>query len=158
MSTDPARIVVHKTSMFRPMEAAGIRAVAQDRNISSVDMVTVSLPTTRLLRMGDYPAYRGTLIEITNNRHILYTRGSVGYYKTYPGLYIPQPLEIRIVESDESPQLLCNEILSLTKMNWNNTRFNGRYPITLQCTKEVGPILKYVTQHETPQISYKFYM
>jgi argonaute-like protein implicated in RNA metabolism and viral defense len=89
----------------------------------------------------------------------LYTRGSVEYYKTYTGLYIPQPLEIRIVRSDESPGVICQEILGLTKMNWNNTQFDGKYPITLACARKVGQVMKYLgPDDDEPQISYSFYM
>ncbi len=80
------------------------------------------------------------------------------YYKTYPGLYIPQPLEIRIIESDESPGVICREILGLTKMNWNNTQFDGKYPITIQCARKVGEIMKYLGENDQPQIRYSFYM
>lgn len=86
-------------------------------------------------------------------------RGSVKYYRTQTSLYIPQPLEIRIVESDESPTTICNEILGLTKMNWNNTQFDGKYPITIACARKVGEVMKYLTNKDPePQISYSFYM
>ena len=49
--------------------------------------------------------------------------------QTQTSLYLPQPLEIRIVESDESANTLYAEILGLIKMNWNNTHFDGKYPI-----------------------------
>jgi argonaute-like protein implicated in RNA metabolism and viral defense len=63
------------------------------------------------------------------------------------------------VESDESPSVICSEILALTKMNWNNTQFDGKYPITLQCARRVGDIMKYLGENDAePQISYSFYM
>ncbi len=98
------------------------------------------------------------MITLDNARHILYTRGSVDYYKTYPGLYIPAPLEIRIIESDVSPRLICEEIMALSKMNWNNTQFDGKFPITLGCARKVGEIMKYLDSTEKPQIRYAFYM
>jgi argonaute-like protein implicated in RNA metabolism and viral defense len=98
------------------------------------------------------------MISLEDKRHILYTRGSVEYYRTYPGLYIPAPLEIRIVESDVSPKVLCEEILALSKMNWNNTQFDGKYPITIGCARKVGEIMKYLEPSEKPQIRYAFYM
>jgi argonaute-like protein implicated in RNA metabolism and viral defense len=84
--------------------------------------------------------------------------GSVKYYETYTGLYVPQPLEIRLVESDESASVICAEILSLTKMNWNNTQFDGRQPITIACARRVGEIMKYLGENDKPQISYSYYM
>lgn len=79
-------------------------------------------------------------------------------YKTYPGPYIPQPIEIRTVESEGANETICDEFLSLTKMYWNNTQFDGKYPITFECARRVGQIMKYVGPDEKPQIRYAFYM
>jgi argonaute-like protein implicated in RNA metabolism and viral defense len=97
-------------------------------------------------------------LEFDEANHLLYTRGAVEYYRTYPGKYIPQPLDIRIVRSDESPGVISQEILGLTKMNWNNTQFDGKYPITLACARKVGQVMKYLSPDDNPQISYSFYM
>ena len=73
-------------------------------------------------------------------------------------MYIPNPLEIRLFSNDESPEKICQEILRLTKMNWNNTQFDKKNPITIECSRKVGEILKYLTEEEVPQIRYSFYM
>jgi len=52
------------------------------------------------------------LVSLTENRHLLYTRGSVWFFETYPGSYIPEPIEMRIVRSEESPTFLATEILA----------------------------------------------
>ncbi len=158
MDNLPGRIVVHKSSNFNELELQGFRNATDQARVKSVDFVTVMETKLRLLRGGIYPPFRGTYIELDATTHILYTRGSVNYYQTYPGKYVPQPLEIRIVESDESPGLICREILGLTKMNWNNTQFDGKYPITIECARKVGQIMKYVDENEKPQIRYSFYM
>lgn len=154
----PARIVVHKSSNFSADEVDGLTRAARDLLIDTVDLVTVMDSKLRLFRDGLYPPYRGTRVEIDESRHILYTRGSVWYYQTYTGLYIPQPLELRIVRSEESPSFIAKEILGLTKMNWNNTQFDGKYPVTLGCARKVGEIMKYLEEGDTPQIRYGFYM
>ena len=129
-------------------------------NIKTVDFITILHTDLRLFRKGEYPPYRGTHIELDSQHHLLYTRGSVEYYQTYPGLYIPQPLEIRIIQSDESPETICKEILELTKMNWNNTQFDGKYPITISCSRNVGQVMKYLDfqKDAPPQINYSYYM
>jgi len=55
-------------------------------------------------------------------------RGSVWFYATCPGIYIPEPVELRIVRSEEIPLFYAAEVLGLTEMNWNDTRFDGKYP------------------------------
>jgi argonaute-like protein implicated in RNA metabolism and viral defense len=154
----PARLVIHKTSNFNDAELDGFRSAVKAHKINTVDFVTIFDTSMRLLRDGQYPPYRGTHVELDENNHILYTRGSVKFYQTYPGLYIPRPLEIRLVEYDESPSIICQEILGLTKMNWNNTQFDGKYPITIECARKVGQIMKYLSEEDKPQIRYSFYM
>jgi len=159
LENSPGRLVIHKSSKFNEAELEGFRQATKETRVRAVDFVTILDSRIYGLRSGAYPPLRGTHIELEREQHLLYTRGAVPYYKTYPGRYIPQPLDIRIVESDESAGVICSEILSLTKMNWNNTQFDGKYPITLQCARKVGEIMKYLTPNDAePQISYSFYM
>ena len=154
----PARVVIHKSSHFSDKEIGGLESAAQEVNIDTVDFVTVMDSKLRLFRDGNYPPYRGTLARLDDDRQLLYTRGSVWYYQTYPGLYVPQPIELRIVKSEESPNFIAKEVLGLTKMNWNNTQFDGKYPVTLGCSRKVGEIMKYLNDTDTPQIRYGYYM
>jgi hypothetical protein len=143
---------------FSEAEMDGFLGAASDLRIDTVDFVTVMDSRIRLFRSGGYPPFRGTSVVIDEQRQLLYTRGSIWYYKTYPGMYIPQPLELRVVRSEQSPAFLANEILGLTKMNWNNTQLDGKYPITLSCARKVGEIMKYLEEHDRPQIRYGYYM
>ena len=158
LNNSPGRLVIHKSSNYTEAELDGFREAAIETQVSTTDFVTILDTDMRLFREGIYPPYRGIHTECDESTHVLYTRGSVKYYMTYPGSYIPQPIEIRIVESDESPGVICQEILGLTKMNWNNTRFDGKYPITIKCARYVGQIMKYLGEHDQPQIHYSFYM
>ncbi|WP_218142543.1 argonaute/piwi family protein [Tranquillimonas rosea] len=158
LRTFPARLVVHKSSNFTGEEIAGIEGAVQDAHVDSVDFITVLDSRLRLFRDGNYPPFRGTLARVDRDRLLLYTRGSVWYYQTYPGLYVPQPIELRVQKSEESPMFLAREVLGLTKMNWNNTQFDGKYPVTLGCARKVGEIMKYLEEHDTPQVRYGFYM
>ena len=154
----PARIVIHKTSKFRDTEIKGFNRVLEEKSISAKDFVSITNTDMRLFSDSNYPPVRGTLLSINENEGILYTRGTIDFYQTYPGAYIPNPLKIDVFENDSSLEELAEEILGLTKMNWNNTQLDGRLPITLECAKKVGEIMKYVDLGEKPQVSYSFYM
>jgi argonaute-like protein implicated in RNA metabolism and viral defense len=158
LSNFPGRLVLHKSSNYNAAELEGFKSATKALHVGTVDFVTVMDTKLKLFRKGIYPPYRGTHIELDRETHLLYTRGAVKYYQTYTGMYVPQPLEIRIIESDESPGVVCSEILSLTKMNWNNTQFDGKYPITIGCARRVGQIMKYLDEGDKPQISYSYYM
>jgi hypothetical protein len=154
----PGRLVIHKSSNYNTAELEGFKSATKELRVSKVDFVTVMDSNMKLFRKNIYPPFRGTHVELNRDTHLLYTRGSVAYYQTYTGLYVPEPLEVRIVESDESPAVVCGEILGLTKMNWNNTQFDGKYPITIACARRVGEIMKYLGDNDRPQISYSYYM
>lgn len=160
MEQTPARLVIHKSSNFRKDEIEGFRSAAQSHKIDFIDFVTVMDSNLRLFRYGLYPPFRGTHFELESKTHIVYTKGSVDYYQTYPGMYVPEPLEIRIVETSQSPRIVCQEILALTKMNWNNTLFDGKYPITIGCGRKVGEIMKYLEEQNDQAIKsqYCYYM
>lgn len=154
----PGRLVLHKTSKYYDDEIDGFEQAMLDLGITEFDFVNIMETDLRFFRNNLYPPVRGTLFSLSDDRHILYTRGSVHQYQTYPGMYIPSPLEIRIVKRTSSIKTICSEILGLTKMNWNSTQFDNKYPITIGCARRVGEIMKYIGESDTPKESYAFYM
>lgn len=156
--TMPGRVVLHKTSKYYEDEVDGFIQAMLDLGITEYDIVTVMETDLRFFRNNLYPPVRGSMFSLTEQRHMLYTRGSVHQYQTYPGMYIPAPLELRIVSSVSSVKTVCKEVLGLTKMNWNNTQFDNKYPITIGCARRVGEIMKYLGENEHPKESYAFYM
>lgn len=154
----PGRLVLHKTSKYYDDEMDGFEDAMQELNITEYDIVTIMETDLRFFRNNLYPPVRGSLFSLSEDRHILYTRGSVHQYQTYPGMYIPAPLEVRIEKRSSSIKTICLEILGLTKMNWNNTQFDNKYPITIGCARRVGEIMKYLGDKDTPKESYAFYM
>jgi len=159
--TMPARVVLHKSSYFTPEEQNGFRAGLNQERISMIDMLSIRKSSIRLFRTGTYPILRGTHMQLDSNRHLLYTRGSVPFFETYPGLYVPHALEIQFDSIEQSREELCREILALTKMNWNNTQFDMRDPITLRAARGVGDIMKYIPINAPESriaARYSFYM
>ena len=156
----PARIVLHKTSTYNHEELDGFREAAEHNRIDYYDFISVGESPTRLFRNGEYPPLRGTLWHLDGRSHVLYTRGGVDFFETYPGLYVPMPLLFRCEAVAETPKALAQELLGLTKMNWNNTQFDGREPITVRAARQVGSILRYIPEDEDDRIEprYSFYM
>lgn len=100
----------------------------------------------------------GTFLSLDQKRHILYIRESVDFFSTYPGMYIPNPLEIRCFEVEQTPEYLAQEIMGLSEMNWSKTQFDGANPITLWASRQVGSVLRYVEENGVVQPRYSFYM
>jgi argonaute-like protein implicated in RNA metabolism and viral defense len=153
----PRRLVVHKTSRYKPEELSGFEKASQ--RIQLKDFVTIETRGIRFMRKkGIYPPLRGTVVQIGANDYVVYTRGYSHYLDTYPGLRVPTPLEIIEHHGDSSIETICQEIFSLTKMNWNSADFCIRNPITLDYASEVGRILAYVPEEVIPRPEYRFYM
>lgn len=66
--------------------------------------------------------------------------------KHIPDFIFQAPLEIRTIEIDTSPNIICEEILALSKMNWKQYQFDGKFPITIACARKVGEIMKYLQE------------
>lgn len=157
--TLPARVVLHKTSRFIPEEFEGFQDALDKHGIDTGEFISFDRTGgTRLFRYGKYPPLRGTLLSLDDCTCVLYTRGSVDFFSTYPGMYVPRPLKFRCESVEETPKALAQEILALTKMNWNNTQFDRGEPITIRAAKQVGNILKYVGKNDPLEFHYRFYM
>lgn len=154
----PRRVVVHKTSRYWPEELAGFKAGLGD--VQSFDFLTLERRGIRFLRLGHEPPLRGTVIQLARRNYLLYTRGYVPYLRAYPGMRVPNPIEIAEHHGDSSADKVCSEILALTKLNWNNCGFASRDPITIAFSRQVGRILTELPAVgiEAPLTKYKYYM
>lgn len=154
----PARLVVLKTSRFRTEEAEGIDTALEKSGIEMSDLVWVqeSSPIA-IFREGNYPVLRGTFVDL-GGKGLLYTRGSVPFYGTYPGLRVPRPLLLVPHENSDSTILtLAKDVLALTKVNWNTTQFDQKLPAPIKAAREVGRILKHVEFGTTVSSDFRRY-
>lgn len=156
MKQRPSRVVVHKSSRFWPEECEGFRSALE--GITAFDLVSVC-PTSelRLLRAGQYPPLRGTHFTV-GDIHLLYTTGFVPALNAYPHGHVPSPLLLADHVGDSPIHKLLEEVLVLTKMNWNAAAFAGLKPITLRFSQLVGDIMREVPPDRQPLPSFKYYM
>src|SRR5687768_1121685 len=104
----PARIVLHKTSDFSQIELSAMNGVATQYGIDHVEAISLSDGlSVRVFRNGAYPPLRGTVLHLDQRTHLLYLRGSVDFYQTYPGPYIPRPYAFRCDQAEDTPRVLA---------------------------------------------------
>ena len=155
----PATLTVHKASSFSADEQAGFLHAADTVPLKCELIWLTSSDDAMLIRGANtYPPLRGTLLSLDDDAHVLYTHGSVPFYRTYPGLYIPRPLGIRPCVIERPIDTVASEILALTKLNWNRARMEARWPITLLTARRVGEILRHVPNSVQPAPQYSKYM
>ena len=155
----PSRIVVHKWQRYALEEREGfIEAITEATGVHSYDLVAFGSRGIRFFRAGQEPPLRGTLVTLAPQNVVLFTRGYVPYLGSYPGMRTPRPIEV-VEHFGSSPmKKLCEEILALTKMDWNSATFAGKDPITTAFSKDVGEILAEIPPSVTPKTTYRFYM
>ena len=152
----PSRVVVHKTSRFWPEEIAGLKKALA--GVTLHDFLALEFLGTRFMRAGEHAPLRGTVVQLQPRNYLVFTQGYVPFFRIYPGMRIPHPLEVVEHHGDSTPQQVCEEILTLTKLNWNNCSFGGGLPITLRFAQNVGKILVELPAGVTPRTKFKFYM
>ena len=152
----PKRVVIHKSSEFTPQEKSGFLAGLM--SVPQVDLLALRPSSQgRLLRTGQYPPLRGTSFTYGSNSY-LYTSGYLPSIGRYPHGHVPSPVEISDHHGDSPVGKLLQEVLILTKMNWNSANMGGLMPITLRFSRLVGDILREVRPGSEPDPRYKYYM
>jgi hypothetical protein len=164
----PTRVVIHKTTDFwdttkhqEYCEVEGLEYGLKEKlgDDIEIDFVTIKSSKIKLFReVGQYPVPRGTLLKIDSATGVLYTTGYIPYYELYPGVHMPQALSIDIYKGDSTLEKVCNEILALSKMNFNNCNYYDSLPITIRFAQKVGEIIQYFPEDKVPPKKYSYYM
>lgn len=155
----PLRVVLYKTTQFNMAEQVGFKAAMS--RIPLVEMVNLRPSEFRLVRRGAYPPRRGTVVNVNDYTHYLFTNGYFSPWNTYMGAHVPVPYEVTVL-GDADPIQTCADVLGLTKLNWNSARAFTSSPIPLRFAREVGSIMSHYAELKgegtEPDPSYRFYM
>jgi hypothetical protein len=160
LSATPKRVVVHKSSPFTDDEIAGLDEALPD----GVEADYVSIDEGKGVRFyhgeSGYPPVRGTLVyKEARQTAFLYTTGFVPALRTYPGSSVPAPISFRAARLDTSLKNVAEDIMALTRLDWNSTEFCTRQPVTISVSRKVGAILAEArARGMDPPTGYRFYM
>jgi len=160
----PNRLVLHKSSEFWEDERDGFKKAAETAGVPVKDFVRIRPRTdVRLLPPGEFPTLRGTLLSVPrDDTHYLYTTGYVPEMVTWRGSGIPEPVEIKPDEVCRTPSReLCEEVMFLTKLDWNTSEFSVKEPVTTGVARKVGDVLSEVdlkTAADDIEVQYFWYM
>lgn len=124
----PDRLVIHKTSRYQREEIAGFSRARE--LVPAMDLIWLGQTGFRLVKKGTDEVWRGTLVDVNETDHYLFTTGFVPWWWKYPGPHIPAPLQFGCPHETDLAQR-AREILALTKMNWNSSDGLERYPVTI---------------------------
>jgi hypothetical protein len=156
VGTTPRKVVLHKTSRFTDEERAGFESTLSNTT-GHYALVTISRRGIVCLRPGYKAVLRGTTVDFGDKKGLVYTTGYAPFLRCYSGFRIPQPLEITENWGSLTFKECAEDILRLTKLNWNTSAFATHDPITLAFARRVGEILKLAGSRE-PAVQYRYYM
>lgn len=149
----PDRVVVHKNGPIADDERRGLLEGLGD--MASVDMLEITVdPALRYVASwirgnemkGDgFPVRRGTAVALDGQRALAWVHGTVdaveGKRRYYQGRSrIPAPLMLRRRHGSSSLPVLAEQILGLSKMDWNSLDLYTKVPTTLRSSNEIAKI------------------
>ena len=152
----PKRVVIHKRSRFTRDEQQGLReglsGVAQIEMLEiliddSLRYIASAVDAKGLLHEDNYPVKRGSVVRLDDFTALLWVHGVTSAISSSSGRRyyqgkrrIPAPLTIRRHCGESDIRELAEEILGLSKMNWNTFDLYTKMPATVQSSNEIARI------------------
>jgi len=129
------------------------------KDSGKVDLLTIRPSQIDWYREGTYPTVRGNVFKASDSEFFIFTLGYIPQLKTFPKPGIPSPLKVKVANLDSSEHKMCQEILSLTMLNWNNADFCDLMPITISASRRIGNILSEARAIDINiRVEYKYYL
>jgi hypothetical protein len=157
----PKELFIHGQTYFKDDEWRAFEAASpKGTNVVGVRIRRTS-GETKLFRDGDYPVLRGTALILDERSAYLWTTGYVPQLDTYIGPETPNPLFITVLRSKlkmPSIKQVLDDIMGLTKINYNSCNFNDGLPVTVRFANMVGQVLTMGSAKGADKQPFKFYV
>jgi len=157
----PRELFIHgRTSFHREEWEAFCSSAPPETNIVGVRIKSTT-GDMKLFRDGDYPCLRGTALILDETNAYLWSSGFAPRIGTYIGPETPNPLFITVLKSSNStPEMrtVLQDILGLTKINYNSCNYNDGRPVTIQFADKVGDVLIMGSAKDAERQPFKFYI
>jgi hypothetical protein len=151
-NTLPARVVFQKRTPFMPEERAGLLDGLQ--GIDDVEMLEITVePALRYiasrmqhgtLKDDPFPVRRGAAVVLDKKRALIWVHGAtagLGGKTYYQGKSrIPAPLMITRHHGTAPFRIVADEILGLSKMDWNTFDLYSKHPATIESSNAIARI------------------
>jgi hypothetical protein len=77
---------------------------------------------------------------------------------TYPGREVPNPLSVEVCRGDADLRVVLDDIMGLTKVNFNACIYADGLPVTLRFADAVGEILTAGPNTDGPPLPFRHYI
>ena len=159
----PNEIFIHGRTYFDDIEWNGFLAAIEkykthDFEINLVGVRIVDDKRLKIFREFTFPVLRGMMLKVNDWTAYFWTRGFIPRIQSILGLETPNPLFIKIIRGKSEIELVCKDILSLTKLNYNACIFGDGFPVTLKFANKIGEILTAGPDQEIEVLPFKYYI
>ena len=153
----PTELFIHGRKRFEDAEWEGFQSAVPDgTNLVGVRIAPSS--ELKLFTRREMPVLRGTALRITDWRGLLWTKGFVPRLRTYPGWEVPNPLAINVQRGEADLRTVMEDVMCLTKVNFNGCTFSDGLPVTLKFADAVGEILTAAPVDDLPPLPFRHYI
>jgi len=153
----PKEIFIHAKTYFDDEEWSGFFEAS--KNKSRILGIRIRDDHVfKLFRDYQYPILRGMMYPCDQKKAFLWTRGFIPRLQTVLGLETPNPLSVQICRGDADLQSVCQDILALTKLNYNTCIYGDGKPVTLRFADMIGEILTAGPPQEEEVLPFKHYI
>jgi len=153
----PKELFIHGKVRFEEREWTGFREAAG----TSTNLVGVRIRTDsdlKMFRKGDQPLLRGLAYIRDRRTAYLWTKGFTPRLRTYPGREVPLPILVDVCKGDADINVVLNDLMALTKLNYNACIFADGQPVTLRFADAIGEILTSGPFKDVPPLPFKLYI
>lgn len=167
----PSRVVIHKQTPFRNEEQKGLLAGLDgvkhlelvEINYESALRYISSQPIKDGFIEGRFPVNRGTTLKLTQHEALLWIHGSTeaarANWTYFQGKRrIPSPVVLRRYAGTSDLATIANEILGLSKMDWNSGDLYAKLPATIQSSKRIARIGSLLDRFSNTSYDYRLFM
>jgi argonaute-like protein implicated in RNA metabolism and viral defense len=165
----PKRVVVHKRTPFTNDEQRGLLQGLE--GVPNVELIEVTIEeslrylaskmTNGKPEIDKFPIPRGAVVILDKTSALLWVHGVTPNamnpnWKYYQGKRrIPTPLLIRRYRGQSDLTQVANEILGLSKMNWNTFDYYSRLPATLDSASAIAKVGAYLSGFGSAPYDYR---
>lgn len=168
----PDRVVLHKRTHFTKDEREGLADGLS--GVKFIDMLEIQIDNAMRyvasVPTGDgefdddnYPVRRGTAMKLDDFSALVWVHGATTAlnprFKYFQGKRrIPAPLTVRRHAGRSDLQKLAEEILGLSKMNWNTFDLYTKLPATVHSSNEIARIGSLLQRFGASSFDYRLFI
>ena len=161
----PREVFIHGRARFNQNEWEGFREAVEEVSDDTNLVGVVIKPSNKLKIFREvekqdckYGNLRGLGLIVSQNEGFIWTRGFVPRLNTSTSLEIPNPLRVQIVRGQSKIHQVLQDILALTKLNYNACIYGDGLPVTLRFSDQIGSILTAIDDLENELLQFKYYI